>query len=65
MFKKNGLEKLVSFVKNEAPGFKYLPCKVFIGRISLMNGVSTVISWERDVKTRENMWTVFKTNAWA
>ena len=30
-----------------------------------VNGVSIVISWERDVKTGENMWKDLKTKAWA
>ena len=30
-----------------------------------VNGVSIVISWERDVETGENVWKVLKTKAWA
>ena len=30
-----------------------------------VNGVSIVISWERDVEMGENMWKVLKTKAWA
>ena len=30
-----------------------------------VNGVSIVISWERDVETGENIWKVLKTKVWA
>ena len=65
MPKKNRVEKLASPEKWSA--WLYESTLQSFARRHLFdaNGVSIVISWERDVETGGNMWKVLKTKAWA
>ena len=65
MLKKNRLEKFVSAVKWSTWLYVSTLQNFASRHLFDVNGVSIVISSERDVETGESMWKVLKTKAWA